>query len=70
MSLSFQPSVCIDAVLGDLTVDEALRVVKDAGISAFEFWGWWDKDLSALLRAKQEYELEVAACCTRFIQSR
>lgn len=62
-----QPSVCIDAVLPGMTFDEALRVVKDAGIPAFEFWGWWDKDLDAVLAARDAHGLQIAACCTKFI---
>ncbi|MEM7317059.1 MAG: TIM barrel protein [Planctomycetota bacterium] len=65
--MPLRPSVCIDAVLGDLSIADALNVVKDAGISAFEFWGWWDKDVDALIEAKQQSGLEISACCTKFI---
>ena len=60
-------SVCIDAVLGDLPIDDALRVVHEADIGAFEFWAWWEKDLEQLLAARDRYEMQIAACCTRFI---
>ena len=30
---------------------ESMQNVKDAGIRAFEFWGWWNKDLSAIKAA-------------------
>ena len=62
-----KPSVCIDAVLGDLPIDDALRVVREADIGAFEFWAWWEKDLDQLLAARDRYEMQIAACCTRFI---
>ena len=65
--MSLKPSVCIDAVLEDRSFDEALETVKSSGISAFEFWGWWDKDLDALVTAQQKHGLDISACCTKFI---
>ena len=38
-----------------------------AGIEAFEFWAWWEKDLEELLAARDEHGLKIAACCTKFI---
>ncbi|MCA9214845.1 MAG: TIM barrel protein [Planctomycetales bacterium] len=67
MAASFCPSVCIDAVLGDLSLADATKIVQDAGISAFEFWGWWDKDIDQILAAKESRGLEISACCTKFI---
>ncbi len=60
-------SVCIDAVLPDLPIDDALRVVKEAGIDAFEFWAWWEKDVEQLIAARDRYEMQIAACCTKFV---
>lgn len=62
-----QPSVCIDAVLGDNSPSEAARIVRRCGFGAFEFWGWWDKDLDQVLQARDETGLAIAACCTKFI---
>ncbi len=61
------PSVCIDAVLGDQSIDEALKIVSKAGYSAFEFWCWWEKDLTEVMRAKDKFDLSIAAFCTKFI---
>ncbi len=61
------PSVCIDAVLGEMSFDDALRTVSAAGIQAFEFWGWWDKDLAELKEARNRHSLDISACCTKFI---
>ncbi|MFW6171957.1 MAG: hydroxypyruvate isomerase family protein [Planctomycetota bacterium] len=61
------PSVCIDAVLGHMSCDDALRIVANAGITAFEFWGWWERDLPRLVAARDRHGLNVAACCTKFI---
>ena len=62
-----KPSVCIDAVLGDTTLETALSLVKSLSIPAFEFWCWWEKDMDALLNAKQANKLQIAACCTKFV---
>lgn len=67
MANTLKPSVCIDAVLGELAFDDALRIVANAGIDAFEFWGWWDRDLTQLLSARDTHQLKVSACCTKFI---
>ncbi len=62
-----RPSVCIDAVLADSPIDDALQIVADAGISAFEFWCWWEKDLAELQAARDKHQLKIAAFCTKFI---
>tara|TARA_R110002049_G_scaffold50370_3_gene143057 strand:+ start:92952 stop:93716 length:765 start_codon:yes stop_codon:yes gene_type:complete len=67
MSASLTPSVCIDAVLGELAIEDAVALVADSGIGAIEFWGWWDKDLAILQAAVQEHRLAISACCTKFI---
>jgi hydroxypyruvate isomerase len=67
MTHLFKPSVCIDAVFGNLPLDQAIAAVADSGIDAFEFWGWWDKDLAVIEAAKDRYGLDVAACCTKFV---
>jgi hydroxypyruvate isomerase len=67
MKSKLKPSVCIDAVLEKFEFEQALRIVSEAGLAAFEFWGWWDKDLDALQAAQATFNLEIAACCTKFI---
>lgn len=62
-----EPSVCIDAVLGGLSPEDAMKVVVEAGMNAIEFWGWWDKDLDAIDAARKQCGLNISACCTRFI---
>ena len=64
---NFKPSVCNDAVFEGISYDIACSSVKKVGIDAIEFWGWWDRDLEALQKAQQSNELEIAACCTKFI---
>lgn len=62
-----KPSVCIDAVLSNLEIDDALDLVSRCGISAFEFWRWWDKDLDRIRKARDRFDLQIAACCTKFV---
>lgn len=62
-----RPSVCIDAVFGELSPAEAIAAVRESGIEAFEFWGWWDKDLEAIESARDLCGLSISACCTKFI---
>ena len=67
MPTTFRPSVCIDAVFENEPVENAIAAVSDSGIGAIEFWGWWDKDLDLLTKIRKEHELEISACCTKFI---
>jgi len=67
MSSSLTPSVCIDAVLGEYAIEDAIALVAQTGIPAIEFWGWWDKDLARLEAAVRQHQLTISACCTKFI---
>lgn len=62
-----KPSVCIDAVFEGIAVDKAVKQVQAAGVTAFEFWGWWDRDLAVIEDARDQTGLEISACCTKFI---
>lgn len=61
------PSVCIDAVLEHKSVADALQIVADCGIPAFEFWCWWEKNIDELIAERDRLGLKIAACCTKFI---
>ncbi|MCP4890686.1 MAG: TIM barrel protein [Planctomycetaceae bacterium] len=63
----FRPSVCIDAVFSEMSPSEALAAVAETGIEAFEFWGWWDRDLEAIEAGKKRHDFSISACCTKFI---
>ncbi len=67
MNPNLIPSVCIDAVFEGRSFEDACAAVRRAGISAIEFWGWWDKDLAALQAAQASNNLAISACCTKFI---
>ena len=54
-------SVCVEMVFRPLPFEERLDAVAQAGYRAFEFWGWQNKDLPAVLERKQALGLECAA---------
>jgi hydroxypyruvate isomerase len=43
-----------------------MKLVKECGYQAFEFWSWWDKDIDSIVAAKEDLGLEVATFCTKF----
>ncbi len=62
-------SVCVPAVLGQRSIEEALAAVRTAGFGHYEFWQWWneDQDMDAYLAAQQAEGLIPAALCTKMI---
>lgn len=60
-------SICMDALYSDKDFVESLKEISLAGVKAFEFCRWWDKDLESIRQAKEELDLTAAACCTHFI---
>lgn len=67
MSTKLSPSLCIDAIFANLSFEQACRATAQANIHAIEFWSWWDKDLTALQAAVNQYNLSISCCCTKFI---
>lgn len=67
MKPSFKLSVCIDAVFEGFDEAESIARTSDAGIHAFEFWCWWEKDLDKLVRARDLHQMQIASCCTKFV---
>ena len=64
---SLRPSVCIDAVFEGVAKPEAIDRVAACGYDAFEFWGWWDKDLAEIEDAAAKHSMQIASICTKFI---
>ena len=56
-------SVCICTVFREVDFVERIAKVKEAGLPAFEFWGWSGADLDGVLKAKNESGLALAAIC-------
>ena len=54
-------SVCIEMFWPDRPMEERVRRVKALGYTAFEFWGWKDKELDKIRAAREETSLAVAA---------
>lgn len=62
-----KPSVCVDAVFENRPISEAIESVVASGISAFEFWCWWEKDFDEVQRLRDAHKLSISAFCTHFI---
>ena len=56
-------SVCICTVFREVDFVARIAKVKQAGLPAFEFWGWNGVDLDGVLAAKRETGLDLAAIC-------
>ncbi|SFJ04658.1 hydroxypyruvate isomerase [Paenibacillus sp. UNC496MF] len=61
----FSPS--LDAIFSktNLTFAERVERTRELGFTAFEFWGWGDKDLAALAAQKDRLGLRVGSFCTK-----
>ena len=61
-------SACVPALFRGRPAHEALPIVAACGLTAYEFWGWWDiGDLSALEAAQHATGLRCSAMCTRMV---
>ncbi|SFK94164.1 hydroxypyruvate isomerase [Paenibacillus sp. 1_12] len=63
----YSPS--IDAVFRNSGYDLAkiLRTVKELGFTAFEFWGWGNRDMDLMEQLVKEFDLNVGSFCTKSI---
>ena len=61
-------SVCIEMIFTELPFTQRIAAVKKAGFPAFEFWGWSNKDLDAINRARQEAGLPISAMVAEYEQ--
>lgn len=58
-------SPCIEMMWGDIEFAARIPRVASLGFKAFEFWGWWDKDLDAVEKAAKDSGLDVSVCCVK-----
>ncbi len=59
-------SVCLAALFNGKDPYESLKTIKGLGIDTFEFWVWWDTDLSPYYKAKEVLRMEISCFCTKF----
>ena len=59
-------SACIEALFTNVPFEERPAKVKEAGLNAFEFWGWRGCDIDRLERTREKLGMEVTgfACDT------
>jgi len=48
-------------IFTELPFLERIGAVADSGFEAFEFWGWRNKDVDAILRSKKEHGLAISS---------
>ena len=58
-------SPCIEMMWSDVEFAARIPRVAALGFNAFEFWGWWNKDLDAVEKAAKDAGLDVAVCCVK-----
>jgi len=54
-------SACIEMIFRDLPVPDRIAAVASAGVPAFEFWDWRNKDLDAIAEAQRRHGLALSA---------
>lgn len=59
--------VCIDKVFFMKNFVESMERTKKAGVEAYEYWKWWEKDAEALLQKQAELGLTCVTFCTKFV---
>lgn len=52
-------SVCIELIFAERDFPSRIDAVAEAGLTAFEFWSWKDKDLSAINERAKRHGLKV-----------
>jgi hydroxypyruvate isomerase len=58
-------SVCIESLFRGLDGVSALDQVKACGYTAFEFWGWQNKDMDGIAKKAASLGLTCAGFCTK-----
>jgi hydroxypyruvate isomerase len=46
-------------------IEQMIRTVHRMGFQAFEFWGWWNKDIETIERVALELDLQVGSFCSK-----
>ncbi len=59
-------SVCLDSFGWGDNPEGGFRIIRKAGMSHYEFWSWWDKDVEQLAEFQRKYGISPAAFCTRY----
>ena len=54
-------SINIETIYPEMDICTKIRKVRAAGFKAIEFWGWSDKDLSAISQTCKEWDVTVQA---------
>lgn len=60
-------SVCIEMLFHEAMFEDRIRLAKEAGFSAVEFWCWWEHDMEAITGVCRSEGMLISNICTRFI---
>lgn len=52
-------AVCVEMIFADRDFPVRIKEVSEAGLPAFEIWGWRDKDLAAINQYRERHDLEL-----------
>jgi len=58
-------SLCIEPVLEEFDFYDRIKVAKELGLDAIEFWDIADKDVSKIGRLAEENNIDVSICCLK-----
>lgn len=47
------------------SIEQMIRTVHKMGFQAFEFWGWWNKEIETIERVAYELGLQVGSFCSK-----
>jgi hydroxypyruvate isomerase len=53
--------VCTDMVYRNTPTSVAMRKLKNIGITAYEFWSWWDKDIAEIVETQDKLGMKCVA---------
>jgi hydroxypyruvate isomerase len=67
LNMIYSPSLEILYKGDQLTFGQKMKAAHDLGFTAYEFWAWWNKDLTEIVELQQQLGMKAASFCAKFI---